>query len=67
MYVTVHFVRDDGSEVAVETIFPGTPHKGDLCSFYDSDREEDLAGRVNFVEWRDVDGEILVHVHTMRP
>jgi hypothetical protein len=64
MYVAVHFVRADKTETRVETVFPGTPNVGDMCTYYDEDRDEELAGRVTFVHWRDLNGEILVHVHT---
>jgi hypothetical protein len=64
MYVALHFKREDGTEARIETILPGTPNKGDVVTFYDSDREEELVGTVTFVHWRDLNGEILVHVHT---
>lgn len=64
MYVALHFVRVDGTEARIETILPGTPHKGDMVTYFDSDRDEELRGKVTFVHWRDLDGEILVHVHT---
>ena len=64
MFVTVYFIRPDGSEVRVETILPGTPRKGDQISFHDTETDDHLEGLVLYVHWEDTDGEILVHVHT---
>lgn len=64
MYVALHFKREDKTEVRIETILPGTPNRGDVVTYFDSDRDEEMIGTVTFVHWRDINGEILVHVHT---
>lgn len=64
MYVAIHFKREDKTETQVETALPGTPHPGDLITYFDSDRGQELLGRVTHIHWRDLDGEILVHIHT---
>ena len=64
MNVIVMFQPADGGDaVRIETIFACSPQKGMRFEFYDSDRDQELAGEVELVTCRDLDGDVDVLVY----